>query len=194
MSGRTIAKLPGKRLASAILLVVVAAGGTAGAARSLAEPPLTKGVYGGVITVGRGAAGVRLGMTRSQIIAHLGRPFHENQNGYMQYARLPPGHVPANVQHGLFDLYLRNARLRMIIIGPNKGFRLADGNHIFAPGAVGRLMDHYGRRLKPMRYEGEPLYRITGRYLGKTVWTDFWTEGFGRNTHIMGVDLLFPTA
>jgi hypothetical protein len=175
------------RLVGLALILAVALGASALAT------PLTRGVYGGVITVGRGAAGIRLGMTRSEVIARLGRPF-SGKNGYMQYAYMPPGYVPPNVEHGLFDVYLRDGRVRMIIIGAHKGFRLCDGNRVFERGAVARLMRRYGRRLKAMRYEGEPLYRITGRYMGKTVWTDFWPERFGPNTKIMGVDVLFPPA
>lgn len=173
----------------------LAALGLALGAGALAEPPLTKGVYGGVITVGRGAAGIRLGMTRAQVIARLGRPFNENSNGYMQYAYLPPGHVPPNVQHGLFDVYLRHGRVRMIIIGAHKGFRLGDGTRVFERGAVARLMRRFGHRLKAMRAEdGEPVYRIVGRYLGTTVWTDFWPGRLDPNTKIMGVDILFPSS
>ncbi len=155
--------------------------------------PLTKGVYGGVIKVGRGAAGVRLGMTREQVIAILGRPFAENANGYMQYARTPHGNVPDNAQHGLFDVYLRNGRVRMMIIGTHPGFRLGDGTPVFAAGTVGHLMHRFGRRLRAVREEdGEPVYRVSERYLGRTVWTDFWPERFARDTRLMDVAILFP--
>ena len=136
--------------------------------------PLTRGVYGGVIKVGRGAAGVYLGMTRAQVVARLGRPFSENANGYMQYAYEGHGFVPANVQHGLFDVYLRNGRVRMVIIGTHAGFRLGDGTPVFGTGAVAHLMRRYGRRLRALREDGEPVYRLSERYLGRTVWTDFW--------------------
>jgi len=162
---------------------------------AVADAPLTKGVYGGVITVGRGAAGVRLDMTRAQVIARLGRPFAENRNGYMRYAYSRPGYIPSNVKHGLFDLYLRKGRVRMMIIGPQKDFRLTDGNHIFTKGGVARLKRRYGRRLHALHAEdGEPVYRIAERYLGRTVWTDFWPEHFGADAMIMGVYILFPPA
>lgn len=75
------------------LLIAPAAGATA---------PRTKGVAGGVISVNRGAVGIRLGMTRTQVIAQLGRPLNENRNGYMQYARFP---------EAMFDLYLSGGRV-----------------------------------------------------------------------------------
>ncbi len=81
----------------------------------------------------------------------------------------------------------------MFVIGPQNAFRLADCNHIFMRGGIARLMRHYGRRLKAMHAEdGEPVYRIVDRYLGKTVWTDFWPEKLRADSNIMGVDLLFP--
>jgi outer membrane protein assembly factor BamE (lipoprotein component of BamABCDE complex) len=48
-----------------------------GCVTAFASPPVTKGVYGGVIVVGRGAAGATLGMTRAQVIARLGRPLSD---------------------------------------------------------------------------------------------------------------------
>jgi len=159
------------------------------------HPALTKGVYGGVIEVGRGAAGVTLGMTRAAVIARLGLPFNwrRGATGYMQYAYLPIGRVPPNVEHGQFDLFLANGRVRMIIIAAHKGFVLQNGIRVFDKGAVARLMRFYGRRLKAMRSEdGEPVYRIVEHAFGRTVWTDFWPERFGPNAPIMGVDLLFP--
>jgi hypothetical protein len=54
-------------------------------------------------------------------------------------------------------------------------------------------MHRYGHRLKPTRIEdGERLYRITQRYLGRTVWTEFYVEHFGANARVYGFDVLFP--
>jgi hypothetical protein len=134
------------------------------ATTAVANAPLTKGVYGGVIIVGRGAAGVRLGMTRAQVIARLGRPLKENEHGYMAYGNAPQGKVSPKIPHGLFDLYLTDKRVRMLVISPHSGWRLSDGNHVFASGGIARLMHRYGHRLKPTRIEdGERLYRITER-------------------------------
>ncbi len=155
---------------------------------AVAKAPLTKGVYGGVIVVGRGAAGVRLGMTRAQVIARLGRPLRELKNQVMSYENLPP-----RTPHGLFDLYLEDNRVRMLVISPRIGWQLTDGNHIFASGAIARLMHRYGHRLKPTRIEdGERVYRITGRYLGRTVWTEFYVARFGPKASVYGFDMLFP--
>jgi hypothetical protein len=92
----------------------------------------------------------------------------------------------------MFDLYLTSGRLRMIVISPHSGWHLADGTHIFGSGVIRRLMHHYGRRLKPTRIEdGERLYRITERHIGRIVWTEFYVEHFGANASVYGFDLLF---
>lgn len=162
-----------------------------GCVTAFATPPVTKGVYGGVIIVGRGAAGVTLGTTRAQVIARLGRPLKER--GPMSYENLPPGKISPKTPHGMFDLYLANGRVRMIVISPHSGWHLSDGTHIFGSGVIARLMHRYGRRLKPTRIEdGERLYRITERYLGRTVWTEFYVEHFGANASVYGFDMLFP--
>ena len=74
----------------------------AGAAQAT---PRSSGIYGGVITVGRGVAGVELGMTRGQVIARLGRPLKELPNAIMSYEALPPTNP-----HGLFDIYLERSQ------------------------------------------------------------------------------------
>jgi len=162
-----------------------------GCVTAFAAPPVTKGVYGGVIIVGRGAAGVTLGMTRAQVIARLGRPLKDH--GAMSYENLPPGKISPKTPHGIFDLYLANGRVRMIVISPHSGWHLSDGSHIFGSGVIAHLMHRYGRRLKPTRIEdGERLYRITERYLGRTVWTEFYVAHFGPNASVYGFDMLFP--
>ena len=158
------------------------------AAAALGTPARTKGIYGGVITVGRGVAGARLGMTRAQVIARLGPPVSEMPNRAMSYEALPPKNP-----HGQFDIALQGGRARMFIISPRSTWRLANGIHIFASGAIARLMHYYGHRLKPTRIEdGERVYRITERYLGHTVWTEFYVEHFGPRASVYGFDLLFP--
>ncbi len=169
------------------LLVAVASIATCGAvaaATSGAVSPQTKGVYRGVITVGHGAGGIRLGMTRAQVIATLGRPFSRNSNGYMQYAKSP---------RGMFDVYLTSGRVQMLGIAQHhRGFRLSDGNQIFLTGGLARLMDRYGRRLKLVRLDdGERVYRITGRLRGRTVWTDFLAWPLNRHGIVEDVFLLF---
>jgi len=163
-----------------------------GCVTAIAAPPVTKGVYGGVIRVGRGAAGATLGMTRAQVIAHLGRPLKGN-GLVMSYENLPLGKISPKTPHGIFDLYLRKGRVRMIVISPHSGWHLPDGSHVFGHGVIAHLMKLYGPRLKPKRIEdGERLYRITERYLGRTVWTEFYVERFGANASVSGFDMLFP--
>jgi hypothetical protein len=132
-------------------------------------------------------------MTRAQVIARLGRPLKENENGYMAYENEPQGKVNPKTPHGLFDLYLTDKRVRMFVISPHSGWRLSDGNHIFASGGIARLMHRYGHRLKATRIEdGELAYRITERYLGRTGWTEFAVEHFGPKASVYGFDGLFP--
>jgi len=158
------------------------------ATASVAATPRAKGIYGGVIVVGRGVAGATLGMTRNRVIAHLGPPVSEMPNRSMSYEALPPKNP-----HGQFDVVLEGGRVRMFIISPRSTWRLANGIHIFASGAIARLMHYYGHRLKPTRIEdGERVYRITERYLGRTVWTEFYVEHFGPRASVYGFDLLFP--
>jgi len=169
------------------------AGGAGAGARARRSP----GIYGGVIVVGRSVAGIKLGMTHAQVLKAAGRPLSESGPGYrriMHYEHLPAGQIPAGVRHGIFDVYLRAGRVRMIILGAQSGFRLLDGNHLFLAGGLRRLLARYGHRVKAMRYEGEPVYRIVGRYLGKVVWTDFWTGRLGPDARIASIDILFPPA
>ena len=155
---------------------------------SVAAAPRAKGIYGGVIVVGRGVAGAKLGMTRAQAIARLGPPVSEMPNRGMSYEALPPKNP-----HGQFDIALQGGRARMFTISPRSTWRLANEIHIFTSGAIARLMHYYGQRLKPTQIEdGERVYRITERYLGRTVWTEFYVEHFGPRANVYGFDLLFP--
>ena len=65
-------------------------------------------VRSGMITTNRGAARITLGMTRAQVVAALGRPVFQNQNGFMQYG--PEGGP-------LFDVYLDSSPKRVRLIG-----------------------------------------------------------------------------
>jgi hypothetical protein len=173
-------------------LIGVLAVALLGCVTAFATTSITKGVYGGVVVVGRGAAGVTLGMTRAQVIAHLGRPLTEG-GPVMSYENLPPGQISPKTPHGIFDLYLAKGRVRMIVISPHSGWHLSDGTHIFGSGVIARLMHRYGRRLKPTRIEdGERLYRVTERHLGRTVWTEFYVERFGADASVSGFDMLLP--
>jgi hypothetical protein len=120
---------------------------------SVAAAPRAKGIYGGVIVVGRGVAGARLGMTRAQVIGRLGPPVSEMPNRGMSYEGLPPKNP-----HGQFDIALQGGRVRMFIISPRSTWRLANGIHIFASDAIARLMHCYGHRKAGATGVGSGLY------------------------------------
>ena len=138
-------------------------------------------VTGGVIRPGHGAAGVSLGMTRADVVARLGRPSFENRLGFMQYGS----------GGAMFDVYRASgrpgARVRMLgISGP--GFRLADGNRVFAPAGLRRLRHRFGARLVRFRDEdGAPGYRLRGRLRGRRVVTDFFVDRFGAHGRVLDI-------
>jgi hypothetical protein len=142
-----------------------------------------------VITVGRAANGVRLGMSRAQVIAKLGSPAYENRNGYMQYV----GDSPR--ANAMFDVYRDgggpSSHVRMLgLAGP--GFRLSDGNRIFAAGGLNRLRGRYGTRLKFHRSsDGSFTYELVGRFMGRRVQTDFDVAGSVANAPVLDIFILF---
>ncbi len=149
----------------------------------------TAPITSGVITVGRGANGVRLGMTRAQVIAKLGTPAYENGNGYMQYV----GDSPR--ANAMFDVYRAgggsSTHVRMLGIA-GAGFRLSDGNPVFAAGGLARLRSRYGARLKFHRSsDGTFTYELAGRFKGRRVHTDFDVTGPAPDARVLDVFILF---
>ena len=144
----------------------------------------TTHVKGGEIVVGRGAAGVTLGLTRTQVRSLLGRPFYSNANGFMQYA-------PDSAKN-IFDVYLGpKSRVRQIVIAGGR-FKIGDVS-VFARGSLRKLRKTYGKRLRAVRGEtGDPMYRIRSRYLGWTVWTDFLVTKHSLDATPLDVFILFP--
>jgi hypothetical protein len=138
----------------------------------------------GTITPNRGAKGIRLGMTRAQVLAKLGQPVYKNANGYLQYG---PNNQPV-----LFDVYLDVAatpdRVRLLGIS-GAGFCLAGGGPCLDhAGGVGDLKDRYGDALKIVRLEdGERVYRLTGTLGGCGVFTDFTPVRFKPSSRILMV-------
>ena len=130
----------------------------------------------GTITVGRGVRGAKLDMTRTQVVDKLGRPIAANGPGVMSYLR------PSN---GIFDVYRYRdtKRVRMFIVSARgRGFKLRDGNHVFVRGAIDRLYDHYGSRVRPFRdpVNGDSFYVIDSRYHGRPVETRFEVNRLSR--------------
>jgi hypothetical protein len=161
-------------LAGALSLAVLAAGAPSVSART---------ITGGTITVGRGADGVTLGMTRAQTIHRLGRPVAENQNGVMSYGGA----------QNIFDIYRKfTRRVRQFVIAQGS-FRLSDGNRIFAPGGLRRLKRRYGQRLKFHTFEdGSPYYEVVTHLNGRKVLNDFETDRRSiRTGRVLDVFILF---
>ena len=120
-------------------------------------------VNAGTIQVNRGAAGIRLGMTRATVVSKLGTPIFQNGNGYMQYS-----------ETNIFDLYLNRARrVRMLgVSGPN--FCTGSGICMFDLFGVRKLKNQWGSRLKLLRLEtGEQVYVLRGVVDGRRVFTSF---------------------
>jgi hypothetical protein len=145
----------------------------------------------GTIMVGRGAAGARLDMTRSQVVAKLGTPEAENDNGVLFYESETSSHI--------FDVYRELAppnRVRMFVIAGFRGgaWKLADGNAIFARHAIDRLYRHYHKRVH-RRYDpvtGERSYVIKTRYHHRRVETSFQVDRFGRKrARVLDAFILF---
>jgi hypothetical protein len=164
-----------RRTVSALLAAGVTAGLLAGAA------PAGAIVTKGTITPNRGAKGIKLGMTRAQVVARLGKPVYKNANGYMQY-----GSDKKNI---VFDVYLdistSPARVRLLGIFGG-GFCLAGGGPcLLEQGGVGRLRDRYGSQLTDVTIEsGETAVWLKGTYRGCPVFTDFGEAGRPRKARI----------
>ena len=131
-------------------------------------------VTGGLVTPNRGAKGVKLDMTRAQVVAKLGQPSFKNANGFMQYGKDSLGI--------LFDVYLdvtkQPARVRLLGIN-GAGFCLVTGGPcLMEQGGVGKLRARYDGGLKTVKLEdGEKVVWLKGKYLGCKVFTDFGEAG-----------------
>ena len=122
-------------------------------------------VNAGRIQVNRGAASIRLGMARAQVVALLGAPVFQNANGFMQYSR-----------NNIFDVYLNRARrVRQLgVSGPN--FCTASGICMFEAYGVRKLKNQWGSALKLVRLEtGEQVYVVRSVVNGRRVFTEFST-------------------
>jgi hypothetical protein len=143
----------------------------------------------GTITVGRGAAGARLDMTRAQVIGKLGTPSYENANGLMSYQ-------PTSADR-IFDVYryLDTKRVRMFILAGFRGqsWKLRDGNAIFARHSIARLYHHYGKRVHRVHDDtGDRWYAIKGHFRHRPVVTEFHVDRFSRSkARVLDVFILF---
>jgi hypothetical protein len=146
---------------------------------ALALAALVAPISHGTITVNRGIAGARLGMTRAQVVSHLGKPLSENGNGVMSYE-------PDSTDKGIFDVYRAQdtGRVRLFILAGMKGtaWKLRDGNPIFAKAGIARLYAHFGTRVHKLNDQGDGslYYYVNGRYRGRKVRTSFQVDRFSR--------------
>ena len=153
-------------------------------------PAHAEPVTHGTIVVGRGAAGARLDMTRTQVIAKLGAPEDENGNGVLFYE--------PDSANRIFDVYRDldpPKHVRMFIIAGFHGqsFKLADGNAIFARRSIARLYKHYGTRVRRAHDDtGDRWYFIKSRYHHRPVETQFHVDRFSRKkARVLDVFILF---
>jgi len=135
----------------------------------------------GTLTPNRSAKGVRLDMTRAQVIARLGKPVYENANGYMQYGSDKLGVA--------FDVYLdvsrKPKRVHLLGIYGSKFCLVGGGPCLTEKGGVGKLEDRYGSALQThMLEDGEQVVWLTGTFLGCPVFTDFGEAGRPRSARI----------
>ena len=136
----------------------------------------------GPVTPNRGAHGIKLGMTRAQVVAALGQPVYKNTNGYMQYG-------PPNKPGVAFDIYLdvskRPNRVRLLGVYGAAFCLVGGGPCLLEKGGVGQLDDRYGAALETVTLDdGEQTIWLKGSYRGCDVFTDFGEPGRARSARI----------
>ena len=151
--------------------------------------PASAGVVrGGTIDVGRGAAGVQLGVGRSEVLLWLGFPTKESAST-LSYG----GSAGAFILHEAADDALVD---RMVIASRGRAWRLRDGNPVFTRGGIARLVRRYGSRVRPRRDPtvGRRAYVIAGRFRGRRVRTEFVVDRFTRRARVRRVILEFTSS
>ena len=163
------------------LLAAVAAVLAVGAA-----PASASIVRGGTIDVGRGAAGARLGMGRSEVLLWLGLPTKESASS-LSYG----GPAGTLTLHEATDDALVD---RISITSRGRAWRLRGGNPVFIRGGIAGILRRYGNRVRPLR---DPTlgraYVIAGRYRGRRVRTAFVVDRFTRRARVRRVILKFTS-
>jgi hypothetical protein len=156
------------------------------AALAVADAAAAKAWEMGTFTPNRGGLGIRLDQTRAQVVAKLGTPVFENQNGFMEYS-----------SSNLFDVYLDTAlspkRIRMIgLSGPDYCVAGGGGVCLMRKGGVGKLKAKYGGQLvKKSDSTGVDCYLLLGMYKGKQVFTSFAVDSFKAKGRIIQVFILW---
>lgn len=147
---------------TAVVALAAALVAAAGAATASAA------VTSGMIRPNHGAAGIRLGMKKADVVDKLGPPVFQNANGFMQYGPEPPP--------PLFDVYLggRNRVRELGISG--RHFCVRNGPCMFRRHGLRQLRHRFGDRLKKVELEtGETVYVVRGRFHGRRSFTSFST-------------------
>lgn len=148
------------------------------------RPADARGVTGGTINLGTGAASITLGISRSEVISRLGKPYYENRNGYMQYSN--------DFDKASFDVYLDAETRTVDMLGiAGDDFVTAEGVRIFGKGGLRQLSGIYGNRLKPRKVRMDPLYRLFGEIDGRRTATDFFVERQSLSARVMQVFIRF---
>jgi hypothetical protein len=95
----------------------------------------------------------------------------------------------------MFDVYrdggAHSTRVRMLGIA-GSGFKLSDGNRVFAKGGLKRLAQRYGTQLK-FHNSGDtgPYYEVVSRLNGRKVLSDFFVDRHSLNATVLDIFILF---
>ena len=150
-------------------------------------PASARVVHGGTIDIGRGAAGVELGMGRSEVMLWLGLPTNESGSSLSYSDSAGTLTLQEAADDALVD--------RIVIASHGRAWRLRDGNAIFTGGGIARLVRRYGSRVRRLRDPtlGRRAYVIAGRYRGRRVRTEFVVDRFTRRARVKRVILEFTS-
>lgn len=155
-------------------------------AAALVATSATAAVTRAAFTPNRGAAGVKLGMTRAQVITRLGQPIAESDFGALSYGS----------GARIFDVYLDQRhprRVRMLGIS-GRNYCTAGGICTRRAGGVGKLKARYGSKLvQKTNPDGLKCFQLVGTFAGKPVFTSFTVGGFAASSRILMVFVLYGT-
>lgn len=146
-------------------------------------------VDAGVIHVGRGAAGVNIGMPTAQVRENLGEPARFGGFGELRYRHEGVGMFQVN--HGCGG----KTNLITVQFPRSKDWRLGNGIKVFRPLAIRKMLRVYGRRrLFKINDEGQKSYQINTRVGRRTNVTVFTVDRFNPyKGRVRFVEIFAPT-